>query len=70
MGVIKRQACVPAKALHEKFSKATLHEALLDLWMEHEGLTSTHPGDLTDEQWAKFHEMVAFRSDARRRQGL
>lgn len=44
-----------------------LHEALLDLWLEHEGL-DLDPKSLTDEQWRAYCEMIITRSDARRRQ--
>lgn len=66
MSGLKRRASVGKKgsALHERWSKATIHEALLDLWMESNGKDCS-PDDLTDEEWAEYASDVERRSSLR-----
>ncbi len=67
-GVFKRCVAMPSpgRLLHEKLSKSTIHEALLDLWLEHNGL-DVHPSDMTPEEWAEYEADVRRRSEARQR---
>ena len=50
--------------LHARWSKSTIHEALLDLWMESHGL-DCHPNDLTEHQWAEYEADIERRSRLR-----
>ncbi len=70
MGTTKRQPVLPREAarLHEMLSKSTLHEALLDLWLEHTG-RDVHPDSLGEDDWVEYLDDVRRRSEARRRQG-
>lgn len=68
MGQAKRYPTLPKQAKHGDLSKSTIHEALLDLWMEHTG-RDTHPANLTDKDWREYHAMIEERSAARQRQG-
>jgi len=52
--------------LHEKWSKATIHEALLDMWMETNG-RDVSPDDMTDDEWKEYKADVERRSALRRR---
>lgn len=63
MSRLKRRPCVGrgGQLLHERWSKSTIHEALLDLWMESKGL-DCHPDDLTERQWAEYAEDIESRS--------
>jgi len=53
--------------LHSSWSKSTLHEALLDLWMEVRGLDA-HPSELSDADLRSYEADVNVRSQAKRRQ--
>jgi len=53
--------------LHAQWSKSTIHEALLDLWMESNSL-DCHPDDLTERQWTEYAVDIERRS--RLKQGL
>lgn len=66
----KRFAELPTllQAFHNNVSKATLHEALLDLWLEHNGL-DIHPANLTEAQRISYREDVKRRSKLRQQQG-
>jgi len=68
--MIKRRAVIPTSlaAFHAKVSKATLHEALLDLWSEHNGLDQ-HPASLSESQLCGYREDVERRSALCRNQG-
>jgi hypothetical protein len=65
MSGLKRRPSVGkfGQSLHDRWSKATIHEALLDFWMESEGKYCS-PDDLTAEDWA------AYQSDVERRSSL
>lgn len=66
----KRFAVLPSSlgSFHERTSKSTLHEALLDLWLENSGL-DIHPDDLTPEQLEAYRQDVERRAHIRRSQG-
>lgn len=69
MGHSKRWPVLPKQARHSDLSKSTIHEALLDLWMEFAGKGDRHPSEFTDADWREYHAMIEERSAARQRQG-
>ena len=56
------------RRLHEKWSKATIHEACLDMWME-TNCHDCHPDDMSDEDWSAYEEEVERRSALRQGRG-
>lgn len=70
MGTIKRRAALPDRIaeLHRKWSKATIHEALLDLWLEAHAL-DIHPNQMSDEQNEEYRSDVERRAALRQGQG-
>ncbi len=68
MGTRKRWPALPKAVyrMHEQWSKATIHEALLDLWMETNGI-DVHPSDLTEQQLNDYAECVKTRSESMQR---
>jgi len=73
VGALKRQPALPKllRDFHATASKATLHEALLDLWLEHNSdkIGDVHPVELSQDVWAIYIADVLRRAEARRRQG-
>jgi hypothetical protein len=64
---LKRRASVGKVGLrlHAKWSKSTIHEALLDIWMESNG-KDVSPDDLTEGEWEEYEADVERRSLLRR----
>lgn len=67
---LKRQPNIgkTGRHLHERWSKSTLHEALLDMWME-TNAKDCSPDEMTDEEWRSYEQEVERRSGLRRRAG-
>lgn len=66
MGNLKRKPAIGCRArkMHEAWSKATIHEALLDMWMEAHGKDCS-PDDMTDDDWQAYVRDVERRSKLR-----
>ena len=63
-GVTKRPPSLGSRALselHGKWSKSVIHEALVDLWLESQGL-DMHPADLSPQQLSDYEKDVERRS--------
>jgi hypothetical protein len=67
---LKRQPRVgkQGRRLHEKWSKSTIHEALLDMWMETNG-RDVSPDDMTDAEWEEYEADIERRSALRQGRG-
>ena len=67
-GVCKRTPALSKSLLllHEKFSKALLHEALLDLWLETNGY-DIHPDLMSEKMLSDYEKDIINRSELHRK---